>query len=467
MNSFIIFGEGYTYLLYLFLIILLKILDDCLYGINYNETFEEINLYKVISDNDISHKFIHITFQYFGTGLLGVFILIYEKCVIKPEKSKKNSKIKRMASNQQALIHKDPEQQLKAYELCWILILIHITWIIEEQLINIFRYILKDLDFWMFEILIITLITSYIFKIKIYKHQLLSISLNIFPTILKIVTIVLSFKNWENYQEGNLPILYKVKPFYLIGLIFYFVFILLRSIVNLGLKWLMDVKYIASNKLLMIHGFFGAFFCFIICLISTRFKCSTLSKDYDNNNDEAYLTKYLCLVKNSSNFNGTDYYFENLKLYFNNFDNKNEFFFIFLGVIINSFYKLLYISIIKLLTPIHIIFIFPLYYFIQKSILVIFTKIKKNYLFSDDNNIKKTKFFFDISGDAIAIIGFLIFLELIVLKCNGYDYNIKDNIIKRAAYETNHSNSDSGTSFSEDASISLSELDNLENKNNI
>ncbi len=56
---------------------------------------------------------------------------------------------------------------------------------------------------------------------------------------------------------------------------------------------------------------------------------------------------------------------------------------------------------------------------------------------------------------------------MIVLKCNGYDYNIKDNIIKRAAYETNHSNSDSGTSFSEDASISLSELDNLENKNNI
>ena len=57
------------------------------------------------------------------------------------------------------------------------------------------------------------------------------------------------------------------------------------------------------------------------------------------------------------------------------------------------------------------------------------------------------KFILDSSGDCISIFGFLIFLELIVFECNQYDYNIKENIIKRAAYEMSDNISEADTSF--------------------
>ena len=438
MKCFIKCGEIDSHILYIILLITLKILNDFIKGFNYNETFDEIHPIK--SDN--IHYFINITFQYLGTGFLGLIILIYQKCTFKPKNQEKTKEDKRETNNQLNLIHKNPEEEIRPYELGGIVVLLHFTWIAEEQLFKIFQFILKDLDFWMFEILTISLITSIIFKKKIFKHQWLAISLNLFSTLLKSGTIILSIFDNENYQPGGLPILYIKRPFFLFGLIFYFAFILQRSTVNLGLKWFMDVKSIASNKFLMIHGFLGAFICFIICLTSTFFKCSTLYTNHDPN--EAYLARYICFYS-ESNGKTTDYYFENFKSY-NLYSNEGII--LIFGIIVNSLYKLFYISIIKFFTPIHVIFYFPLYYFIQKMILMINNFCKEKTFFLDNiNKYKKWKFFLDISGDCISIFGFLIFLELIVFECNQYDYNIKENIIKRAAYEMSDNISEADTSF--------------------
>ena len=46
------------------------------------------------------------------------------------------------------------------------------------------------------------------------------------------------------------------------------------------------------------------------------------------------------------------------------------------------------------------------------------------------------KFILDTSGDLISLFGFLIYLEMIELKCGKFDYNIKKNITRRSFGES-------------------------------
>ena len=86
--------------------------------------------------------------------------------------------------------------------------------------------------------------------------------------------------------------------------------------------------------------------------------------------------------------------------------------------------------IIKHYTPIHVIFSFPIQFFIEKTFLLIFTAIFFiDQLFSKENQAKK--FLLDIFGDIASIIGFLIYLEMIELNFWGFNYNLKKNIINR------------------------------------
>ena len=75
--------------------------------------------------------------------------------------------------------------------------LIIVLWIVEEHLIELFS-ILKDLDFWMIEIIILSIFNSKMFKAKTYLHQKLINYLNLMPIILKAISIVFSFKDKYN-----------------------------------------------------------------------------------------------------------------------------------------------------------------------------------------------------------------------------------------------------------------------------
>ena len=61
------------------------------------------------------------------------------------------------------------------------------------------------------------------------------------------------------------------------------------------------------------------------------------------------------------------------------------------------------------------------------------------------NEFKIMKLFLDLSGDIFSFVGFLIYFEIIILKCCEYDYNIRMNIIRRStvdrqiAFEDNNS----------------------------
>ena len=154
-------------------------------------------------------------------------------------------------------------------------------------------------------------------------------------------------------------------------------------------------------------------------LISTASKCKTILKNY------------ICPIKSDYN----DYYLENIIIYFNIFKKEIiiEIISIILGIICFFFYNFLLISIIKLLSPIHIIFSTPLFFLSKKIIMPIVTLINEGTFFSK-NHIENiySKYILDLSGDIISSIGFIIYLEIIELNCCNLNYDLRRTIKARS-----------------------------------
>ena len=80
-------------------------------------------------------------------------------------------------------------------------------------------------------------------------------------------------------------------------------------------------------------------------------------------------------------------------------------------------------------------------------------------------------FFFDLSGDLLSLLGFLVYLEIVVLHFCELDYDIKINIMKRSNTDYYNVNVDVNESILEEEIINEEEnkeLEKIENetKNN-
>ena len=261
------------------------------------------------------------------------------------------------------------------------------------------------------------------FKLQIYKHQKLAIYLNFFPCLLKIATIILSF------HEDKIDILYKEAIWWIpVGILIYILLISIRSYVYSKIKWFMDLKYITSTQLLIFYGMLGSIICLVICTITTFVKCKNISTSKNKN-----IFNYICLVSDSN-----DRYFDNFKIYFKEFSGDLDIFFEILTLVIGfvTFFFSAYftIQVIKYLTPVYLIFSNPIYFFIQKLIIAIFNQIKNHCLFK--GNLENAKFYLDSSGDLFSILALLIYLEIVELNFNGYNYNLRKNIIQRSMIES-------------------------------
>ena len=425
MGSKISCGEieqDFSYILYS---IIFNILYDCLYGFNYNQSFKDIVLFK---NNLSEQKLVRYFFNYLAIAVVGS--VVYHKFSVEHQ----------LSESSKGLIYYNAEDEMRSDEVTKSAIIVYILWIIEEQLIELMRHILKDLDFWMLELLFVALLTSRILKYKIYAHQKLAIFICLFPLILKLIVIGLSFKDKDNIYEGNLPILYTEKPLILITLVLYILLFFIRAYVNTKLKWLIEKKYIPVSKILMNYGIFGTGIISVYLFITTLATCgkypyyNDVIKD-DITNPKLY--KYFCKVKKRYNNETYYYYIDNIIIYFQWNCWWEELSTIILGMI--AFVSLQYCSIlvIKNLSPSHLIFSFPIYYFFQKLISASYTMFATNHFFIEKyyKDVKMAKYFLDSLGDIIAFIGFLIYLEIIILKFNNYDYNIKKCIIERSNQE--------------------------------
>lgn len=96
--------------------------------------------------------------------------------------------------------------------------------------------------------------------------------------------------------------------------------------------------------------------------------------------------------------------------YINTKEILREILVIFLGFIYFFGKQYSSVIVIKNLSPLHVIFSIPIVFLLKKIILLLYTKTEANHYLVDNNNNKRNKFFLDISGDIISVIGFLIYL---------------------------------------------------------
>jgi len=130
-----------------------------------------------------------------------------------------------------------------------------------------------------------------------------------------------------------------------------------------------------------------------------------------------------------------------------------------------------FMMIIKYLTPIHIVFLLPNFYFLYKFILVIYNIIYcsinnnwDNFFVGVETPLIYEKFALDVFQDIFSLFGFLIYLEIIELNCCGLNYNLRDKIIRRANHEIF---SDYESSTDENMSDDINTINSDNTKDNI
>ena len=276
--------------LYIFIIALLTIVSFCLYGLNHNEIFHEV---RFCNKKFKEHYLIHEFWSYLGTFFIAFFVNLNEIRALAPKISERTGRktwIKLIYSD-----NKYNSQDMTKIYLCFYFLTIFFWVIVEQTIETIYLKIFQDLDFWMFELIILSLLNKLVFyNNKIYRHQILAIILTIIPAILKILSIKEAFyddTDEKNNYTGNLPVYYKKNSLYRIpfGIFFYLLLISLRSCVNLILKWYMDLKYISHNQILTVYSGIGTLVYGLICLLTTYNECKKINKDKDSICD--YLAK--------------------------------------------------------------------------------------------------------------------------------------------------------------------------------
>ena len=202
------------------------------------------------------------------------------------------------------------------------------------------------------------------FKIKVYKHQKCAIYYNcFFCTLLKLISVIISILI-DDYHEKSL---YKTKPYLIpIGVIIYFLILIIRSYSISKIKYFMDLKYISSTRILLYSAVIGIILFTSICTIETFIECPSLDKFN------------LCFVKNE---NETSSYIDNFIIYFKVLkdDAKTinilyEITSAFFGIISYFLYLYFYLLVLKYLTPVHYVFSNAIYFFLIQIIFILYHK---------------------------------------------------------------------------------------------
>ena len=465
-NNCIKFGKGYSSYKYILCIIIFLIIKDVTFGSEAHACFQEV---KVIASINISNCFmIRKSILHLFSFILGLILYLIQSKYFKTKKFNENSGdlndntlVKKVTETEELnLIYTKQEiQKYPNYKLIFIIIL----WVIEEELISYLKNIMTHLDFWMLELIIVHFFMVKILKKEVYSHQKLMLWFCILPFLLKVTTIILSFLDPNHHLDNDkkenrfkysdninkFKIIYVAIGWLLaIGIILNLILITLRSYINIKIKWLIDFKYISSYKIFTIYNIVGFFFCFIVSLIASFIPC------YENIKNEAtYNFKdYFCIVKYDNKK-----YFDNLIYYFaKNEETKNnnlEGLSIVFGAFSFCLYKFFSLKIIEVLSPVYLIFSFPIYYVFNKIYLLILNYIKKGEWYLNVE-FASAKLALDFSSDIVSIFGYLIYLEIIELHCYKLDFNIRRTIFQRLIMDVSEADIDDNSVKSDSKSSS-------------
>ena len=174
MSMIISIGKFNHYHKYILLSFILLFLNYMTFGLNYNDSFKEIKLFPEGRQLYFSkHKYIHFIFCYFFTFVFG---MIYY--CIEINKTQSNSivsnKIEGKRTESQStikLIHHNIDTLHFSASSFLNLLFITFLCVIMDFFMDFYTHTLKDLDFWFFELLILSFISNKMLKFKLYSHQ--------------------------------------------------------------------------------------------------------------------------------------------------------------------------------------------------------------------------------------------------------------------------------------------------------
>jgi hypothetical protein len=402
------------------------------------------------------HIIIHYIIRFFGLFLLSLFLFFYEKNNIYNTSNNQN----RIKSNSAGIqfIYNDQKEEITKNASPIFVVFTLMSMVLQNLLEDLFyKSYLKNLDFWMFELLLLSILYRLILKFKSSSHHIFVIILYlIIGTGYKIALLVMSLQITDDnninkaYEECS-----KNNSFIICGILFYLVIMIIRANAIPHIKVLMDGYYISPAKLMIIYGIIGTLTSLAICIISFNIKCYY------------FADMHICNINE-----GKDLYLENYSIYFEYMKENSktlisEIIVIVLGMTMNFFYILNYLLIVKFLTPMHIIFMNLINKFFLKIYSIVYNSIvyDKNF-FNLDKDYKISVLILNVVMCVIIIFGMLVYLEIIALNFCNINYNLRQNIILRSIKDyKNHTTTISSGIEVEDEKQSHSELVSTNSEN--
>jgi hypothetical protein len=314
----------------------------------------------------------------------------------------------------------------------------------------------------MFELLMITFIASIKYKINIYAHQIVGITINSLCCfafgIIRFCILFFHFHG-KGFPNENIPYLsFKYVWFIPISIIIYFFVISSTSYVFANLKFYMDLKFISQVKLLILYGIIGFVFSSIACTIETLFKCVGNDKEffckiykpydvietYTTNTTNTTNATNTINATNITNTNDTknDLYIENFFIFFNIFQSIEtvggkiiEIALILIRVLFNFCSLYFDMLVIKNLTPMHFMFGSFIYVSLTNLTQIVIIKINENKNKKEVDDYQPKIELLNVLAYFCTFIGFMIYLEIIELNFCNFNFNLKKAIIKRGKNE--------------------------------
>jgi hypothetical protein len=345
--------------------------------------------------------------------------------------------------------------------LLFIYFLYSLNHIIREFL-NSFIY---NGEIWVLEILFIVFLTYKIFKIRIGKHQKLTVfiisgillSLNIIKCILPRThhsDCDTDEKCKKKYLKDNniFNAINKIfGSYYFVPLIYisYIIIAIMRDYSWVKTKYLIDIKTVPFYKIFMFLGSVGIFIDIIALFLSTKYKCQTLTnitQYYNETSDSFYyydtiptkidFSEKLCRLAHYNNkTHDLNLYYDNFKIMideYKDFNSKNKieiFAIIPLFLIMNIIIHFCNIVMIRQFDPNMLLVSDNFYYYTRRLIRFIINGGDEQYLTFNQFAICETE-------EVISIFANLVYMEIIELRFCKLDYDLKRNIEKRASMET-------------------------------
>ena len=443
--AFIGFGKFDSYYSFIFILVFFKFVSDYLEGFNEKEYYNRPKDEDFVDFGSIfAYHPLFRDFMFFLGAITWGFILYFiyrknEKLMegfITPEKSSQ--------MNNELYGQKNMSFPLDLSITSSVFAL--------SVLLRTFLISMKfDAGFWSLEILFVIILSIKILKVQFGNHH--KVTIVILAVIIFSLQMVVSFlpttdhnckdeKCFDKYINDNNLYIFITKKFghygYVILILFlYIIDFIMRDFSWVRLKYLMDKKSIPLFKILLFIGMCGCLLV-IICLVIfsiVPWKIMENIKIINNKyfdmtkNEEVDFKRQVCeLIDYDERNNRLTFYYDHFLIFFKDITNSArqtiEISIIPIYFIINIMIFISYAMILKHLDPNSMLINVNFNYLISRTLIYIKNKGKKEYL-------TLTKFVLLQICELLAILAYMIFIELIVLKFCNLDYDTKKKIDER------------------------------------